>query len=295
MKLKFCQNRGVISFYVLLLMSVFMTMGLALLGYQLGAFQDASNIRDGYQVKLLAETALQEADYYLRNINSGWTGASAEKTVAIGAKTIGTYKYSITQCGNVYDVTAGGYIPNSTSVKKVAHTISYKLRNPNPSILFTDGFELNNLAKWAGEVNDVGADWDINNSLPKNGTYHARGRRVSGGGTKIARLLSPIFNLSCYDEVILRFSYHRNGSATRIRVYQDNSGIGAAWTKIFEDSTNATASAYIRPAQRISITSLSSSVQFRFEAHCNGSSEAWYLDDVQLSTPISLYDPLVDG
>lgn len=298
MKSKYFQNRGIVSIYALLLMTLFLTMGLALLALQLASFQDTRNILDATQARFLAESALQEARYYLMNIDANFSGTSPEEVVAIGGINIGTYKYTITKSGaNIYDVSATGYIPNSTAFKKLSDTLTLRIRNPNPYNFFSDGFESNNLNAWSGQANDSGTLWDLNTTAPNNGTYHARGRRTSGGGgTRIARLLTPSFNLSGYDAVVLRFSYRQGPTAgTRFRVYQNTTGSPTTgWVRVYNDTTDDWSAGYVRPAVRINVTPLTSTVQFRFEAHMQATNQAWFLDDVLLVTPYAVYDATLD-
>lgn len=289
--------KGVVSVYALVLMSLFLTMGLTLLGIQLASFQDTKNMADHIQAHLLAQSSLQEARYYVMNIDSNFSGTSSEQPVVVGTKNIGTYKYTVTKSGNIYDVTATGYVPNSTAFKKLSETLTLRFRDPNPLVIFQDNFESNNLNAWGGEQNDAGTDWDANNTAPNNGSFHGRGRRTAGGGgTKIARLLNPTYNFSFYDTVVLRFSYRKYNGGSRFRVYQNTTGSPiTGWVLIYSDTTNTWSSGYIRPAVRLTISPRTSTVRFRFEAHMNSSGQSWFLDDVSLVTPYAIYNAGLDS
>lgn len=272
-------------------------MGLSLLALQLGSFQDSTNMVDGAQVHLLAESALQEARYYITYVDTNFTGTGPEQTVTIGNTVVGTFRYVVTKSGNIYDITATGYVPSSTAKKKTSESITWRIRNPNPLVLFSDNFEANNLNAWT-QVNDSGTSWIVSTTAPNKGTYHGRGQRTaSGGGTRIARLLTPILNLSYYDTVVLKFNYRMlTGNEVRFRVHMNSTGSPTTgWVQILSDSSNAWTSTYNRPATRLTITPLTSTMQFRFEAHLSQAGQAWFLDDVQLMTPYSFYDKSVDN
>jgi hypothetical protein len=295
------RKKGVISIYVLVLSLLFLTLGLALLSVQLAASYDTFNIEHTAQARLLAQSALEEAIHYSLRLDPNWSGTRSEHTVAVGGKSIGTFDYTVTKCGTIYDITARGFIPNSTAKKKIMHTLTHRLRNPHPYILFSDGFENNNFALWSGTSNDSGTSWDIQtaNPAPKVGTRHGRAVRTSSGSSnRIARLLTPTFDLHCYDTVELRFSYRTdnttpNKTGNRFQVYQ-NSGRG--WVQLFSNSgASSNNAAYVRPATRLSITSLTSTVQFRFEGHMDKRYQAWFLDAVELLTPFAAYDLAVDS
>ncbi len=295
MKLKLLQNnKGVISIYVFLLCLFFVSLGLTALALQLGAFEDTSNIVDQIQVKYLAETALQEAKYYYSNINTSFTGSSPEQAMVVDNKTIGTYKYTITKSGNAYNISASGYIPNSTATKHISKTLTQTIYYPFPEVIFSDDFEDNTLNKWT-EVNGTNSDWVTASTAPKAGTYHAASvRSGTGSTTRTAAMKTPTFDLSAYTQVTLQFSFRREGGGT-FRVYQNNTGSPTTgWTQIFSTSSSSYQGTYVRPSYKIAITSLSSTVQFRFDVSMTNNSYSWYLDEVKLTSPYPFYNSNVD-
>ncbi len=284
---------------MLLMTLFFLSLGLTMLALQWGGIVDIGDTKDTVQAKLLAETALQEARYYVFYIDNTWVGTSPE-FVFTTDHTIGTYQYTVAKKANVWTVTAVGYVPNSSAVRKTSQTLSAQFRNPSPLVLFTDGFELNNLNLWAGQSSDPQMNWDTANTMPNNLTnpanlFHGRASKSGGAGVPaVARLLSPVFDLSQYDTAWLRFSYGNSGTGTQFQVLQNSTGLPGDWVAIFTDATNTWASTYSRPAQRVQITTLSATTQFRFDATLTNLADHWYLDDVQLTTPYAPFDSTVD-
>ncbi|MBI4404990.1 MAG: choice-of-anchor J domain-containing protein [Deltaproteobacteria bacterium] len=292
MKFPSFQNKhpGVVSVYVLLLLLLLLMIGLGLFTVQLGSLSDAQNAEDLAQARLLAQTALQEGRYYSTRINSSWSGTSAEQTMNVGGVNVGSYDYTVAKCSNIYDITGNGYIPSKTASRKISQALTLRYRNPNPYTILNDGFESGGFGATWTQDNDGGTSWSvISSDAPNNGTYHAKATKA-GNGTATARLISPTYDLSCYDQVVVRFSYKRDdGSSFTLSM---NNGSG--WTSLYSDSSNKWEGAYTRPSVRVTITSgFSSTVQFRFEGRM-GKNDEWYLDDVLISTPYALYDSTVD-
>jgi hypothetical protein len=74
-------------------------------------------------------------------------------------------------------------------------------------------------------------------------------------------------------------------------VYQN---LGSGWTQIFSDTTSNAEDVYMLPATRLTINSPTATTQFRFEAHMKNNGDEWYLDEVALTTPYSVYVANVD-
>lgn len=278
------------SIYVLFMAGFYLTLGLTLLSLHLGAFQDTRNTLDLNQARYIAQTAVQQAKNVVMITDPNWTGTSSELSFGPTGKTVGTYRYTITKTGNIYDIAGTSYIPNSAALKKITETINLRVRNPSPLVLFTDDFESGDLSKWTGgENNDAGTDWSVSTLAPKNGTHSARALRTVAGTT--ARLISPTFDLSAYDQVVLRFSWRGYLNGTEIRVMQDS---GGGFNQIYNSASDSYNAAYIRPAVRLNIGNLTSTVTFRVEAEMGAIAEGYMIDDVELATPYAPFSSLVD-
>jgi hypothetical protein len=167
------------------------------------------------------------------------------------------------------------------------------MRNPNPQILFTDDFESNSLAAWTGgQSNDTNVAYRTSNGNPKNGTYNLEAYRTSASGSnKVARIITPTFDLAGYDQVVIRFVYKKiTGSPDSIKISQDG---GSGWSNIYTKSSPSNTT-YNRPAERVTVTTnLTATTRFRFEVQLD-SSDAVAIDDVQIASPYAVYDSTVD-
>lgn len=293
MTFKSIQNsRGSLTVFVLLLLGLVLAFVTAF--WQLGQahFTDSFNQWNEAQADQLAESALQEAQYYSSQIDANWEGTSAEVPVTVSGVGIGSYDYTIAISGNTYQITGVGYLPNKTDTK-ISATRSLTIHQPAVISLFSDNFEANNLNNWT-QSNDANVTWTTSNTAPNNGAFHARAYRTNNAGAnRWARLLSPILDLSDYSVVVLRLSYRENGNADRILVEVNKTGNVADWVQLYLETVIT--STYTRPAIRLEVSAsdLSATTQFRISTRLDANEEL-YLDDVLLSAPISLYNASVD-
>jgi len=313
MRSQFQGTKGVVSVYVLVLTSLYLTFALTLIGLELGAQRDSHGLEDDEQATLLARSALHEARYIVLRTSPGWTGSTAEQTVDVAGRRVGAYRYTVAKLGNAYDLTGIGAVPGGAAPGNVVRSLIERVHLPIPQVLLYDGFESGTLAAFT-EVNDAGTDWDVSTLAPDNtisvtpspvfgltpqgvvaGIRHARGvRTATGTTTRIARLLSPVMDLSGYPEVVLRFSYREaGGRAFRVSTNMTGNPV-TGWVQIFNDGSNTWAGAWVRPATRLVISNPTSTFQFRFEATTDAAGQAWYLDRVELVAPHSKYDPNAD-
>jgi len=107
-------NRGLISVFVLAMLSFLVTGGLALVEMQIASTQDASQAQAASKARLLAQSAMQEAKYFTMKVNHSWTGNSGEQVVPKE----GTFEYVTSKSGTVYSVIASGYVPSKNAPKK---------------------------------------------------------------------------------------------------------------------------------------------------------------------------------
>lgn len=296
------KNSGIVAVYVLILCFFYVGVGLVLLAYHLGAFNDSMNIQDEAQSRLLAQSALQEARYFLMNINPTWNGTSDEFAMGPVGVTVGTYKYTVVNTCKMFQITGNGYVPNSTAKRKISTSLNLTTRNPNPWVVFSDGFESGSIGtNWTttgtcGSTSQGAsvANWTAPNANAKNGSYSALASRVGGSGTTlVARMCTPVYDLSGCDQVVIRFVYKKSGSTPNyLRIYQDSgSGFGAS---PIMTATPSSAN-YGRPATRVTVsTGLTSTTKFRFDVGMDSNLQMLYLDDVQISIPYAVYDSTVD-
>lgn len=294
---------GIVAIYVLILCLFYATVGLTLLAYHLGAFNDSMNLQDQAQARSLAQSALQEARYFVMRINPSWTGTSGEFTMGPVALPAGTYQYEVTRSCKKYQITGHGYVPNSSARRKISSSMTLTVRDPNPWVPLTDSFESGTIntnwttsgacASTSGVLST--ASWSaLNNGNAKTGNFAARASRTGvDPATLYARMCTPVLDLDGCDQVVIRFVYKRSGVAPdSFQIYQDSgSGFGAAPIATLTPSS----ATYNRPSAKVTVTTgLTSTTQFRFDVGMSALTQALYLDDVQVSVPLSVYDSSVD-
>ena len=118
------RNSGIAEFYVLLLLGLFVVAGLALMEMQGSQILESGGMSAKNQARFLAESALQEAKYYIMKIDGSFNGTAPEQVVTVNGKAFGTYQYTISQIGNVYNVTGVGYVPNKSAVRAISVTLT---------------------------------------------------------------------------------------------------------------------------------------------------------------------------
>jgi type II secretory pathway component PulK len=91
--------RGFASVATVSTLVVFAAAGAALLEYQNAKLASQSDVNNIPQATFLAEGALQEAHYYITQVDSSFTGSSPEQPLTIGGKTLGTYDWQVTKAG----------------------------------------------------------------------------------------------------------------------------------------------------------------------------------------------------
>lgn len=296
------KKKGIVAIYVLILCLFYATVGITLLAYHLGAFNDSMNLQDQVQARALAQSAIQEARYFLFQINPSWNGTSGEFSMGPVGQTIGTYRYSVVNRCKKLQITGTGYVPNSTAQRPTSQTIEIVSRNPHPWIPLTDGFESGTLAThWTttGDCDSTSgvlstASWAaLSNGQAKNGSYAGRASRTGVDPTVLyARMCTEVFDFDGCDQVVLRFVYKMSGvTPDSFEVFQDNgSGFGASPVASF----NPTNTAYNQPSAKVTITTgLTSTTRFRFDVGL-GIGSSLYLDDVRVSIPENPYDSSVD-
>lgn len=108
------KQNGFILITTLILTGVLVTIGAALLTMVNQNYADAGFQRDEAQAIYLAETAVEEAVWYLKNVDVAWTGdAPTEHTLNTGSYTI-----SVDQGGAPTVVITGiGYVPNKANAR----------------------------------------------------------------------------------------------------------------------------------------------------------------------------------
>ena len=78
LKLKKNNQAGYVSALALLIMSLFVAAGIAVLDNQQAIMKDASYIGGRAQAKFLAESAVQKGKYHVLYVNSNFTGTSPD-------------------------------------------------------------------------------------------------------------------------------------------------------------------------------------------------------------------------
>ena len=281
-----------------MMMSLLLTMGLTMLSMQEPPLRDGVNMARDVQTKMLAQSALAEGRWYASQ-NPNWIGTSPEQTLQVDGKDVGTYEYAVAKSGtNIYDITGTAYIPNKSAGKKVTFAQTYRYRIPNPEVLFDDGFESGNFNLWQTWTAEAGSHvaWDVTNTTPKKGARHARVRKTCNDNVReTASLFTNTFDLSQYDQVVLRFSYRKDngGNGDSFQVWQSSDG-GGSWAQIFNDSSSATSSGYVRPSVQLSVNNRTAQTKFRFDGVIDTRTANWYLDGVQLASPFVVYDVALD-
>ncbi len=130
--------KGIIAHYLLALLILLEVTGLALLNVQNSSINDSQNQQARVQAKFLAQSALQEAKYYVKTVSPGWTGSSPEQSVTINNHVVGSYEYTVAAVGNLYTITAKGYVPNKQVENGVSHLVTTSYSYPvaaNPGLL----------------------------------------------------------------------------------------------------------------------------------------------------------------
>ena len=92
---------GYISALALLILSLFVAAGIAILDNEQAIMKDATYLGGRAQAKFLAESAVQKGKYHIMHVNSSFTGESpVESLVSADGRSIGSYSYNVISTGS---------------------------------------------------------------------------------------------------------------------------------------------------------------------------------------------------
>jgi len=115
-KIKMKVQKGFVLLTTLILLGGLVITGAALLTMVDYNFVDASRHRDEVQAFYLAETAAEEAIWYLKNVDSAWVGDDPTEHVAPG----GSYTIAVDQTNApTFVISATGYVPNLSNANAI--------------------------------------------------------------------------------------------------------------------------------------------------------------------------------
>ena len=134
-------NKGMISFFILGILVVMEVAGLAMLTTQSASLNDTQAGFARGQAKFMAQSALQEAKYYVKTVSPGWTGTRGEQTMKSDGISVGSYEYNVAAVGNTYTISATGYVPNKAAKNAISQILTTSFSYPvavNPGIIVLD-------------------------------------------------------------------------------------------------------------------------------------------------------------